>query len=676
MNGSSIGISLSFMSFRISVHQEKEQGMTRLLWIGLCLVALSQPAQAQPAGEADMTVIQAKLAELNAAVEKLRMGRDDLRPVADVEVFAKAADWIVRHNEFYKPDYVKWTIEGLDTGLQRARDLADMKTPWYGRPGITILGYYSEIEGSVQPFAIRLPQGYNPSEPRRWPLHVELHGRGDTLNEVSFIHAHEGKVPKGEIDYVQLDVFGRTNNAYRWAGETDVLEAMAATKRLFRIDDRRVTLRGFSMGGAGAWHLGLHRPSLWSSVGAGAGFCDTVHHLSLKEPLSPLHQRLIRIYDAQDYALNAFNVPIIGYGGELDKQIFASKTMHERGEALGVPIPRLIGPGTEHKWHPESLKEFMAFHAAHTATGRPRYPAPDKIRFITHTLKYNSTDWLIVEEQIKPYDASEVEAAVDPATDTLKITTKNVSVLQIMRDVAAQVEIDGGKPLVLGSAAGGLLPGVYFEKREEGWIGWDYNQSHKYAAHDQEGDEPRKRHNLQGPIDDAFMSPFVCVRPTGTPWSAAQNDWAKWTLSRFEGEFDKWMRGRIPVINDTQVTDELIETKNLIVFGDPGSNTILARVLSRLPVKWTKTEFEVHGQAYDPATHGVALIYPNPLNPNRYIVVNSGHTFHETEFKASNANLFPKLGDIAVMKFAPTATGFTQEPVFAEIFNARWRLED
>eukprot|EP00456_Euglypha_rotunda_P086621 TRINITY_DN878_c0_g1_i21.p1 TRINITY_DN878_c0_g1~~TRINITY_DN878_c0_g1_i21.p1 ORF type:complete len:654 (-),score=132.57 TRINITY_DN878_c0_g1_i21:8206-10167(-) len=637
--------------------------------------AWAQHTSAQPAGDAAES-IQQKLTSLNQAVEKLKVGRDDIRPVADVEVFAKAADWIVRHNEFYKPDYAKWTTELLDTGLHRAQELAESKPTWLGRKGSTILGYYSEVDGSVQPFAVRIPQDYDPKGPKRWPLHVELHGRGDTLNEVSFIHAHEGKHPKGDDSYIQLDVFGRTNNAYRWAGEKDVFEALAATKRLFRIDDGRVTLRGFSMGGAGAWHLGLHYPSQWCSVGAGAGFCDTVHHLGLKQPLSPLHQQTVRIYDAQDYALNAFNVPIIGYGGELDKQIFASQTMHELGEKLGVPIPRLIGPKTEHKWHPDSLAEFMKFHAEHSAQGRPQYPAPSKIRFITYTLKYNSTDWLIVEEQIKPYEASIVEAEVDSATDTLKVTTQNTSVLQIMRDVAANVVIDDGKPLPLGSAAGGLLPGVYFEKREDGWVGWDYNQSHKYAAHDTDGDEPRKRHNLQGPIDDAFMSPFICVRPTGVPWSAAQNDWAKWTLTRFENEYDKWMRGRVPVINDTQVTDELIESKHLILFGDPGSNAVLAKIVGRLPVKWTKSEIGVKGQTFDTSNHGIALIYPNPLNPNRYVVVNSGHTFHEPDFKASNANLYPKLGDIAVLKFAATTNGFTQDPVFAEIFDPRWRLSE
>ena len=41
------------------------------------------------------------------------------------------------------------------------------------------------------------------------------------------------------------------------------------------------------------------------------------------------------------------------------------------------------------------------------------------------------------------------------------------------------------------------------------------------------------------------------------------------------------------------------------------------------------------------------MIYPNPLDPTRYVVVNSGHTFGEKEFKGTNALLYPRLGDYA-----------------------------
>ena len=630
---------------------------------------------AQDPPDGDATIIRQKLDQLNERLVELKKGRDDIRPVADVDLFAKAADWIVRHHEFFEPAYVQWTIEALKVGLRRADRLTQGATPWFPREGATVLGYYSRVDDSVQPYVVTLPKGYDPNSSQRWPLHVELHGRGDKLNEVRFIHQHEGRASKHQLTWIQLDVFGRTNNGYRWAGEADVFEAMADLKRRAKIDESRVTLRGFSMGGAGVWHLGLHYPSLWSSIGAGAGFVDTVHHLSLKSPLSPLHQKLTRIYDAQDYALNAFDVPVIGYGGELDVQVFAARTMHAKGGELGVPIQLLIGAKTAHQWQPDCLKQFMEFHAEHTQRGRLPYPSPATLKFITYTLKYNKCEWLTIEEQITPYEATVVEAEVDEPSATVKINTQNASLIQIMRDVAEFAVIDDGKPLPLIAAAGNLLPGVYYEKRPEGWAALDYNQSHKYASRDNAGDEPRKRHNLQGPIDDAFMEPFVCVRPTGSAWSTEQTEWAKWTLDRFEREFDHRLRGRVPVVKDTQVTEDLLETKNLILFGDPGSNAMLAKIIDKLPVKWTKDILEVGGQTYKSAEHGVAMIFPNPLNPRKYVVINSGHTFHEPEFRASNANLYPRLGDIAVIKFGSQPDGeFSETVLFADVFDVRWRF--
>ncbi len=61
---------------------------------------------------------------------------------------------------------------------------------------------------------------------------------------------------------------------------------------------------------------------------------------------------------------------------------------------------------------------------------------------------------------------------------------------------------------------------------------------------------------------------------------------------------------------------------------------------------WSKEELTFAGTTYNPDRHSLGLIYPNPLNPRRYVVLNSGHTFHEPEFRASNAQLYPRLGDV------------------------------
>ena len=51
--------------------------------------------------------------------------------------------------------------------------------------------------------------------------------------------------------------------------------------------------------------------------------------------------------------------------------------------------------------------------------------------------------------------------------------------------------------------------------------------------------KPRKVHGLQGPIDDAFTAPFLCVRATGQPWSDRVDEYAAASLKRFQSEWAK-----------------------------------------------------------------------------------------------------------------------------------------
>jgi predicted esterase len=625
---------------------------------------------AQEVSSAQRAELERQLMKLQESVRGLPAPpRRSIATREDVEVYAKAGEWILRHNEFFKPHFVQDAGRVLQAGLDRAAKLSSGRADWGTQPGQTILAYRSRVDGSVQPYALTLPAGYDPRAAKRWPLHVVLHGRGGTLNEVSFIRQHDGKPAPAEQTWIQLDVFGRTNNAYRWAGETDVFEALADVERRYKIDSRRITLWGFSMGGAGAWHLGLHHPSRWCSVGAGAGFVDFYSYQKRTDLLPDWQHRTLRIYDAVDYALNLHNVPFITYGGELDPQLAASLTMQQRAEAVGAPLSVLIGPQMGHKFDDESLRKFMAFHAEHARAGRPAPPGRRDIQFTTCTLKYNQCEWLTIWELEQPYEPAVVRSHLE-ADGTLRIDTENVAALSIARGAADRVRLDGDEPIPLEPAADGLLPDVYFVRGETEWELLGYDDSLTFL----ENPDLQKRPHLQGPIDDAFMEPFLCVRGTGQPWSEAHQAWANWTLARFEREFDQWMRGKVPVVADVDLTDEQIAEKHLILFGDPGSNRVLARVIDQLPLTWTRDGLRIAGQSYDPATHGVALIYPNPLNPRRYVVLNSGMTMHAQDFKASNAWLFPKLGDVAVLKFEPSQDGYTETTEWGAIFDSAWQF--
>ena len=181
----------------------------------------------------------------------------------------------------------------------------------------------------------------------------------------------------------------------------------------------------------------------------------------------------------------------------------------------------------------------------------------------------------------------------------------------------------------------------------------------------------RKKPGLQGPIDDAFREAFLGVRPTGRPAQPSVHAFALGAADRFEREHTKWLRGDPPFKNDVEVTEDDIRANHLILFGDPESNTILGKVRDELPIRWTKETIRVGSKTYDAKDHVLTLIYPNPLNPERYVVVNSGHTFHETEFMGTNALLFPRLGDYAILRLQDEGE---PEVVEAGFFDESWQL--
>src|SRR5207248_625034 len=86
-----------------------------------------------------------------------------------------------------------------------------------------------------------------------------------------------------------LHPYGRYCNAFKFAGEVDVLEAVAHAKKHYAIDDDRVVLRGFSMGGAGCWQVAVHYPDHWAAAAPGAGFSETREFLEVfqKEKVDP-----------------------------------------------------------------------------------------------------------------------------------------------------------------------------------------------------------------------------------------------------------------------------------------------------------------------------------------------------------------------------------------------------
>ncbi len=647
---------------------------------GLFAQDFAPPEPLKPADE-QLATIRSRVNKLYAAVKSLR--RQGVRdPVlADVEIYAKAGEWILRHGEFYDKNYADWTLEELNRGLLRASQAAMGESPWLNVGGMpTVRAYRSRVDGSLQPYAVTLPNDFGADPRKRYRLDVVLHGRNTKLNEVSFLHQFNGErlAPK-DRDFVQLDIYGRGNNAYRWAGETDVFDAInhfiavEGTQKRELIDNARVVLRGFSMGGAGTWHLGLHRPDKWCVLGPGAGFTKT-HGYAPKVPaqLPDYIESCLKIYDAVEYAENVFNVPVVAYSGEKDKQIQAARNIEERLKGTKMSITHLIAPELEHNFPPAWQAKAEQEYAHYAVKGRA--DEMNRIRFVTYTMKYNRCEWVEILGLEKHYERALVDA--ERTAPGFKISTTNVRALHLILPQSESrtkltVDIDGqtleAPPYRVGRIDESSL---HLEKREGTW---KVVLPQKIVV-----DRLRriqKVTGLQGPIDDAFMEGFVCVRGTGKPWNPAVHDYAEAALKRFQDDWDKYMRGKLPVVDDVALNPEEINSRHLILFGDPGSNRLIAQLLPDLPLRWNEKTVALGSLSGDASKHVPVLIYPSPLHVDRYVVLNSGHTFGAKDFIDTNAMLYPRLGDFALLKLAPTdKDALATEVMGAGLFDDFWRF--
>jgi hypothetical protein len=624
------------------------------------------PSRVPPIGikitTADRAELSSGAAELGKEIDALRRELIStprlLELLPDVQVFHKAVGWALRYDEFYRPNEVGIARGLLKQGLQRAQQLRNGEAPWLTATGLVVRGYVSKIDGSVQPYGLIVPAEFKAADkPRR--LDVWLHGRDNNLTELKFIADRQKSygefAPAGAF---VLHPYGRYCNAFKFAGEVDVFEALEHVKKFYPIDSARLAMRGFSMGGAGAWHLAAHHPDVWAVAAPGAGFSETADYtgaLKKNPPPSAWEQKLWQLYDATDYAANFFNVPVVAYNGTDDKQRQAADMMENAMHAEGLKLTRVWGTNIGHKYTPEAKREVSAF--VDEAIARGKEPFPTQVHFTTRTLRYNRGPLVTVEALAKHWQRADV--VCDITTNSATLRTTNVTAFRFIppRPGIMSITVDGQSGIKPSgyTVEGVALANFFLQKQPDGkWVNGAVRSN------------VRKRPGLQGPIDDVLMDSFLVVRPTGKSASEKFAAWAGKQLASATNEWRAQFRGEARVKDDSQVTDADIAGNNLILFGDPQSNRLLARIMEKLPLKWTAKEIQFAGKNFAASDHGVALIFPNPLNPKRYVVLNSGFTFAAAG-AGSNAQQTPKLPDYAVFDLTSDTVAL------AGFFDEEWK---
>ncbi len=598
---------------------------------------------------------------------------------ADIEVFLKAVRYALDLREFYTDKDFAKADALLKEANNRITQLTAGKHQWTTATGLVVRGYRSSIDDSAQPYGMVIPKDFDFK--KSMPLYIWLHGRGDKATDLHFITERMTKT--GEIappNAIVVHAFGRQCVGYLSAGEVDVLDVMHEAEVQYKTEPSKRVLIGFSMGGAGAWHVGAHYAHLFRVIAPGAGFAETAKYQKLKpEDYPPWYeQKLWGQNDTPPYVRNLFNTTVIAYSGELDRQIQAARVMEEAYQAEGKTLTHLIGPKTEHKYEPQAkadlLKRINDVLKASVNT-------PIKSTFQTRTLRYWHQEYIAVYGIEEHWLDSRVDLEV--VDGKLQLTTKNISLMYIEFPLSVRKEnetveftIDGANltQKLFRSERGRLSNESYLLKSDGKW------QTLTPAELRDQRHKPRKQLMVQGPIDDAFISRFLVVTPSGNSRNDRFQKWQEFELAHFRSRWKALMRGDFLEKKDVDVSNVDISDCNLILWGDEDSNSVISRISKDLPIYRSGDAWNVGGVAFPANIHVPVLIYPNPLSrkndvPPKYIVLNSGLTFREAHDR-TNSLQNPKLPDWAMIDItqAPNANA-PGKVVNAGFFDEEWKLK-
>ncbi len=518
-----------------------------------------------------------------------------------------------------------WLEEHTARAEAIASAMAQGQHPYTDARGVIFRAYRSTLDGRLQPYVVAVPPSADRGEPL--PVVVVAHGM-DRLPE----HALRTLIGQAPDEHMTLDYAAKHiprvpdlrailvapwqygNAGPHALGEADLAAVLDDVGSTWKIDLRRVSITGYSLGGTVAFVAPVRAPGRFAAAAPLCGYPNLMDYKNVRTvPRAPWEPALL----AREYVVgmleNAGDVPFhVVHGG---KDVPGrSKVVVDRLRDLSQPVVWNLIEDADHDVWSEAYEDgqMIGWLARHR-----RPAAPRRVRLVTGEYRVDRASWLrmiALDDAAAPALAS-LDASFDPAAGTLEVATRGVAAFTVERaglpdargepadPGAVRVKVDGkdlgevraGEPIVVVRDAAGALAIAPAIPTRQG----------------------SKRHGVSGPLEDALFHPLLVVRGTAEPALTEANRLVAEHVATAWGT----AAVRYPIVTDVDATEDALRDRSVVLVGGPPSNLLARRWADSLPARFEPGAITVRGKRHEGPDVAVSLIAPRPGDPERVVVL-------------------------------------------------------
>jgi dienelactone hydrolase len=531
--------------------------------------------------------------------------------------------------------------------------------------GFVRLAYRDEVDGSPQYCRAYLPADYDPA--KKWPLVIQMHGYNPANPVYVRWWAADSRYPGIDAEFsnhqrvIYMEPHGRGNVQYLGMGDSDVVHAIAEAKRLFNVDEDRVYLTGDSMGGWGTWNIATRHPDLFAAIAPVFGGSD-YHSQMSEEDLAKLSS-LDRFFNEKrsTWALadGLLNIPIFIHHGDADQSVNVeySRWAARLLQRWGYDVRYHEFPGRVH----EALESQNGNMSIEWFLEHRRNPNPRRVRIRSAELRNASAYWAHVLQAASPLAFMAVDAEVVDR-NVIRLDTDNV--LEIALSPSAAL-VDAAKPVKI------VWNGSAQEKRLQ-------NGELRLTAADYQPAPLHKNVRLPGSIADFTATPFAIVIGTVSkdPEMVAL---CRKKADSFIAAWRDWQKQSPRVFQDTEIKDADMAKYSLLLVGGPEANRATAQLAAKLPLQIAANQVTIDGKTFAATDAAVQMLYPNPLNPERYVWIAAGTSTDGMYFTALSPQGLSEWDYVVVDGRIPAykqSASSLDTKVVSGMFDYNWRFSD